>query len=392
MRSVKLLVTATLLLNFVFVRPCFSQSSAASALWVLATDNAPTVSGGITATNQALGSQFAGISYGSTFGGVAGWQRTATVAYLPFAYNANAYVQYSLTPAAGKSFTATSIEMGALGGSTASARMAIYYSTDGFATSLPAGPVTYNGTVYAGTLATSVALLNTTTTPLTGQQVATVPTSILVLPSQTLSIRVYVWTTGTGDRYFASHNVKIAGVTTDALLPLHLLHFSAQSSGNRNRLFWNTTDESNMYAYNLERSTDGLKFNPIGKVEAQNATTNSYSMVDYASSSTTYYRLKMISKDGSFSNSFTIAVNNKISTAVALYPNPAKDFITVSHPPAETNQSLQIVSSEGKFIRQIRLTATTTQTSLSISSLQPGTYMINYANGKEKQTLKLLKN
>jgi hypothetical protein len=379
--------------NVVVVSP---SNGPATATWTLLNNPDPSVSGSISATSQTLGSAISGTQYNSTFGGVSGWQRSASTTNLPVGYNANSYVEYTITPAAGKYFIDTAISLGALGGATGTARMAIYYSTDGFVTSKSVGDITYNGTTYSNTTdnTNSVSLINTGTPGLvlTGQQIARASTNIVVAPGQTLTIRIYVWITGTGARYFASQKVQAEGYTSDAALPLKLISFSAQSTANTNKLYWNTVNESNMKNFEIVRSSDAINYNSIGKVAAMNAANNSYFFVDHSNSSVTYYRLKMFNKDGSYATSFVVTVKNKTSAAITLHPNPVKDVVTVTHPSAEEKQQFNLLTIVGKVIRSIDVSKGSTQTSIDVSFLQPGIYMLRYGHDKEKQTLKLVKN
>jgi hypothetical protein len=368
-----------------------TPTNPATAVWTLFTDQTPSVVGNITATNQTLGSYLAGIQYGSTFGGVSGWQRVGTTSSLPIGYDPNAYTEYTVKPSVDKNFLATSIELGALGGGTGTAKIAVYYSFDGFVTSTAAGTCAYNNSSYDATVAVPVSLLNTSTTPLAGEQLATIPVSISVQSGQTLAVRVYAWITGTGNRYFASQNVKINGVTSNAALPLHLLNFSASASNNVNKLYWNTANESNMQYIEIEKSNNGTAFRKIGSVTASNAATNNYSFTDNAVEGTLYYRLKMVNKDGSYTYSFVVSVKRSSKTTLSIYPNPVKDVITVTYAPAMLNQHLNVLSIEGKTIHSMEVAAGSTQTTFNLNFLQPGIYMLRYANGNELQTIKLVK-
>jgi hypothetical protein len=373
--------------------PVVTASNPASATWPLLTDQSASVVGSIAATNQTLGSYLAGIQYGSTFGNVAGWQRTGSTSFLPIGYDANAYVEYKVSPTGGKHFTATSIQLGALGGGTGTARMAVLYSLDNFATSAAVGTCTYNGTGYDATVAgTPVALLNTSTTPLTGQQIANIPTFIPVGPSQTLTVRVYVWITGTGNRYFASQNVIIDGVTSDASLPLSLTKFSAALQNGYGLLMWQTSNEINMNSFEMERSNDGRNYNNIGTIAATNKTSNSYSFQDKTKiDGTVYYRLKMMNKDGSFTYSNIVVLNSKMKNSLSVYPNPASESITLFHGLLSSNASANIVGMDGRKLMQLNLLPNATHTLINIQSLAKGVYMLSYQDGNNVQTIKFIK-
>ena len=368
-------------------------TNTANATWTLLADQTPNIVGNLTGTNQSFGSYLSGTQYGSTFGTISGWQRAANTSFLPIGYNANSYIEYKLTPAPGKKFTATSIELSALGGGTSSARMLLYYSLDNFATSLPVGATTYNNITYAGTdTLTSVALLNTSTTILTGQQVANAPTFINVLPSQTLSVRVYVWITGSGNRYFPSQNMKIDGVTSDMVVPLSLISFSAIAN-NYTTLLWKTSDETNMKSFEVERSNDGQNFAFVGNINAKNiSTTNSYSFVDNTPlKGTIYYRLKMINTDGSFRYSYTITINKKLSSKISIFPNPVINTVTLTHEAVGNNAVVTLLNMEGRKMKTISITRGTTQTSFQLSHLPSSLYLLQLVDDKGIETIKFLK-
>src|SRR5690606_27273439 len=179
-----------------------------TATWSLATNGTAVTTDGLTATSQTIGGSLAGTQYNSTFGGVLGWQRLATTAnfQLPLAYDPNAYVEYSVKVPTGKKFNLTSINFGALGGGTGGARMAVYYSLNGFLASSPAGTINYNNLNYNNdTGAGSVALLNTSTPTLTVEHIVNIASNIEVTQGKTLSIRIYLWA-GSAAKYFASKN------------------------------------------------------------------------------------------------------------------------------------------------------------------------------------------
>ncbi len=370
------------------------NSGPAVATWTLLSNPEPTVSGSILAANQTLGSAISGTQYGSTFGGVSGWQRSASTTSLPVGFSADSYVEYSVTAPSGKSFTDTSIVLSALGGGTGTARMAIYYSLDGFATSNSAGAITYNGVTYSNTTdnTNSVSLLNTSTTPLNGQQIATVSTNIVVASGQTLTIRIYVWITGSGTRYFASQNVKLEGYTTDGALPLKLISLSAQSIGKSNKLTWVTANESNMKNFEVELSSDASNYRSIGTVAATNNLKTTYNFVDEnAGSETKYYRLRMVNKDGSSTSSYVVVVKRN-NNAIAIYPNPAHNVVTISHPAADKKQQMVIINAEGKVIKTIMSAAGATQTIVDVSAISTGLYLLKFSNGSNEQTIKFIKN
>lgn len=112
-------------------------------------------------------------------------------------------------------------------------------------------------------------------------------------------------------------------------LTLRLLNFTHQRIGNKMSLSWITSDESNCKNFIVEKSYDGINFEKIGLVNAQNNLLNNYNFLDninYLNNgySTIFYRLKMIDVDNTFtySNIIKIVLNLKNNYNVNIFPNP----------------------------------------------------------------------
>ena len=83
------------------------------------------------------------------------------------------------------------------------------------------------------------------------------------------------------------------------ILPLDLLSFSGIKKGGVNNLSWTTANESGINTFEIERSTDGKIFRPIGQVRAANKLAESrYEFRDDAATAEAYYyRLAILSSD-----------------------------------------------------------------------------------------------
>ena len=119
-------------------------------------------------------------------------------------------------------------------------------------------------------------------------------------------------------------------------LPLKLLSFTGLLKNNVTHLQWETANETNTSHFVVERSIDGNNFSNIGTVAAAGNSrgTQKYDYVDDAatqqSSSTLYYRLKMVDLNRDFTYSKVITITLKPSGyTVALYPNPIHDILKV---------------------------------------------------------------
>ncbi len=383
-------------LNGITTSPTPITTNIATATWPLLVDQSPTVKGNISATNQVVGSGLADISYGKTFGTINGWQTVGTTSFLPKSYTANAYLQYNVTPLPGKIFTVNAIGLSALGGGGTGVKTAVYYSLDSFATANPiAGGCFYNGATSTALSTSPISLLSANTASLAGEQASSSPTSITVLPNQTLSLRVYVWNTSTANRYFANQNVTINGITSDAPLSVNLTDLFAEVINERVRLNWNTVNETNMKGYEIERSVDGHAFVFIGNIAAKNLTNNNYQFTDDNKlENTVYYRLKTIEKDGKYAYSKIVkVVTGRNQMTAKLFPNPVNSQLTVSLNTFSGNRNAEILSIVGKKLMQFTIENGSVSKTIDVSKLAKGQYLLVIKGGlqSESTTLKFTK-
>ncbi len=131
--------------------------------------------------------------------------------------------------------------------------------------------------------------------------------------------------------------VAIAAVQdAGPIIPVELSAFTVTGiSENDMRLEWTTASETNNYGFEIQRSTDGVKFKKIGFVKGNGTTSNinHYSFVDEdLNSGLYYYRLKQIDFDGTYSYSEIIKAEVKAPDSYGLgqnYPNPFNPVTTI---------------------------------------------------------------
>ncbi len=118
-------------------------------------------------------------------------------------------------------------------------------------------------------------------------------------------------------------------------LPLKFMNYALrQTQGDKVENLWTTANEINVSHFNIQRSINGRDFTTIAKVVTNNKSFNEYSFMDNGQLSTVdrrlYYRIESIDKDGykDYSEVRQIAMGNG-QLAISVYPNPAKDFITI---------------------------------------------------------------
>jgi hypothetical protein len=190
--------------------------------------------------------------------------------------------------------------------------------------------------------------------------------------------------------------VYLNSIGTSSTLPLDILSFSASVKNDivpQVNLAWSTTNELNTKQFEVERSADATSFNAIGIVAANNTISqNSYTFTDAnIINGTSYYRLKIIDKDGAFKYSKVVAVNNTNRNALHMFPNPAVNSLSITHNKASANATLDVVTTDGKRVLREKPQLNAQQTSIDVSGLKAGSYMIVFKNGSEKTSIRFIK-
>jgi len=176
--------------------------------------------------------------------------------------------------------------------------------------------------------------------------------------------------------------------TQSAVLPLHLLAFTGKQADACNELHWRTANEANTKEFEVQKSTDAQRFYPIGITPSAGSGNNFYEYRDCPASSTkVYYRLKMIDNDGQFTYSTVLTIDGKQDHFVALYPNPANDYLLIAADDAGlVHTRIRITDPVGRLVKQATIDALPYR--LSLEQLPAGLYYLQLERGK---TLRFVK-
>ncbi|MEP7278257.1 MAG: T9SS type A sorting domain-containing protein [Bacteroidota bacterium] len=148
--------------------------------------------------------------------------------------------------------------------------------------------------------------------------------------------------------------------------------------------------EINTSGFVIEKSTNGLAFDAIGTVAAKGKSSNNYDfMAAPTNSPVNYYRLKMTDRDGRFTYSNSLRINNNATedAALSVFPNPAKDQISVSG--LSGKGQIRILDTRGKLFNLINTNAQTL--TIDISKYAVGLYILQYITEQETISQKLMK-
>lgn len=197
----------------------------------------------------------------------------------------------------------------------------------------------------------------------------------------------------TGNKVMAStgvFQVNFAGITAvdiGAALPLNLLSFAAETSNNNTDIGWSTAQEINVSHFEIEKSGDGIHFSVIGEVDATgNNSTNQqyYQFIDNnPQSGISYYRLKMVDKDGKYTYSKVVVIRNGFVTGTHIFPNPVKNNLTVEFTSVKAQTAdYYLYTIDGRLVLKavFNIQKGHNLFTLNLSGLAAGTYILKIAN------------
>ena len=182
--------------------------------------------------------------------------------------------------------------------------------------------------------------------------------------------------------------------TANSVLPVTGLELKAVKNSQNVTLNLTTRSEINTSHFEIERSNDGNIFEVLGQVKAKGntTTTSNYTFVDQdLLSEYTYYRVKSVDTDGKYRYSNMVVVEGLALDGVYVYPTLATSFVKIAHPKANGGNSIAIYSISGNKVLSSTVEAGSTESTVDVSKLSTGTYIVNYLVGSKAFKLKFIK-
>lgn len=184
---------------------------------------------------------------------------------------------------------------------------------------------------------------------------------------------------------------------TTPFLPVTFASFSARKASDREVLVqWATASESGNAYFVVERSNDGERFGPIGRLDGAGNSQEliAYSLMDNAPlAGTNFYRIKQVDFDGSFSysNIVPVEMGKPAAGKVSVYPNPANGFfeIAISNGWATDQVTVSIFDVQGKQVRSWDQTTDANKRILT-NDLTAGVYTLQVKAGQAISTQRLI--
>ncbi len=185
--------------------------------------------------------------------------------------------------------------------------------------------------------------------------------------------------------------VSVGGCVVTA--PVNLISFYAERDNDRTLLNWLTGYELNNDYFNIERSTDGVNFEIIGKVNGM-GTINGASIYSFADENTpfgkVYYRLVQFDYDGKSEKSFLISINNETTLGLQVAPNPfTNDTEIFVRSNADSKVNVRITDLSGHSIVEVIHKAN--EKLLVGEELPVGVYILQVQINEVIKTVKIIK-
>lgn len=163
-------------------------------------------------------------------------------------------------------------------------------------------------------------------------------------------------------------------------LPVTLIYFSGNASGAQNELHWATSEEVRHSHFEVQKSPDGIHFSVFQKISGSgdHHARKTYQATDYSPFTHTYYRLKQVDFDETFSFSTIIYIKQAAVPGFTLYPNPAIDKLYLSV--GKNKQPLEIAIFGKAGTAVLRQSADADEhVGMAIGHLPAGTYIVRVA-------------
>ncbi len=141
----------------------------------------------------------------------------------------------------------------------------------------------------------------------------------------------------------------VSNYVTNVSMPAALGYFKGDIKNNIANISWLSNTEVNFSHYDVEASANAVNWLKIASVPAKGS--NSVYAVTSAITKNTWYRLKLVDKDGASTYGNSILLRTSTKKSIELMTNPTKDLIKLSiNNDATTEYTAELFTQDGKRI------------------------------------------
>ena len=189
-----------------------------------------------------------------------------------------------------------------------------------------------------------------------------------------------------------SLSTSTADVTVAVALPVTLLYFDAEKETDAVLLTWATIKEINNDHFEIERSSDGNRFETIASVKGNgnSNTLQNYEFTDTKSlKGKSYYRLAQYDVDGTKQES-EIKLVDFTNFVINVSPNPFEENTTLSVSPVGASFKIKIISIQGILVEEQEFNGNSDVYTIG-KDLKPGLYILTIIAPQNTITYKIEK-
>ena len=175
-------------------------------------------------------------------------------------------------------------------------------------------------------------------------------------------------------------------------LPIELLDLRATQEGTGVRIDWITATETDNDHFVVQRSTDGVVFEDVARVQGAGTSTQTlfYTARDeHPKTGACYYRLQQVDIDGTTTNAPVVTVNVALDQGLTVAPNPSvSGAFTVYDISLESGQ-VAVFSSDMRLVRTH--VGAGRDPVIHLEDLPDGTYVLMVREGDRVRTARVVK-
>lgn len=157
------------------------------------------------------------------------------------------------------------------------------------------------------------------------------------------------------------------------------------------QLTWKVSDWNLLSHFDIQKSTDGKTFTSIGTLAASDKETFRFTDREPISGPA-YFRVKGIGRDGTTFCSGILNNGSELSGILIAYPMPAQSEMTLQHALVTDKGLISVHTQEGNLVMSVPPCIGTMQTTLDLSYLKSGVYVVRFDTGKGKvESMRIVK-
>ncbi|MFZ1800790.1 MAG: T9SS type A sorting domain-containing protein, partial [Chitinophagaceae bacterium] len=189
---------------------------------------------------------------------------------------------------------------------------------------------------------------------------------------------------------YSGENILLARYNGDNILAANFKEVKATQTNDAITITWQTLNEIGTKSFTVERSSNATDYAGINTVPAKGVASN-YSYTDKNPlSGTSYYRIRENAANGTNTFSPVVKVVFNDNGVISLYPNPAKNTVTVKGLNKSITATIRITDMNGREISKQNFTQSSTAT-LNIRALAQGSYFVLVEENGKVTKLRMVK-